>query len=296
MLLPPVRIKDDPDLPGLSYAVLIHGVEVARGEVHPTLLMVIDPAGEAIGMPGEKVKEPTFGLDAVWIDPGLTNEAEGRGYTVIDPESVITTHLTETLKGHLSELLTHGLTQKLIGGLDRDYQKLAAEIANPAPKILLQHVLQALLGERVSIRNLPLIVEAIAEVAPETKNLIFITDHVRARLANQICRALAAEDGYVRVMVMSAAWEAEFANAVSLNGDDKTFTMSPQRVQDFVLAARQEISAFADKDEWPALLVSPEVRSFVRSMLERVSPMTAVISHNEIHRSAALRTVATIGQ
>ena len=294
-LLPPVRIKDDPDLPGMTYAILAHGVEIARGEVRPTLMMVIDPAGAPIDLPGETVKEPTFGLDAVWIEPGLMTGAEARGYTVIDPESVITTHLTEVLKGHLSDLLTHGLTQKLIGGLDRDYQKLAGDIGAPQPKILIQHVLQALLGERVSIRNLPLIVEAIAEITPETRNLTFITDHVRARLANQICRSLAGEDGYLRVMTLSAAWEAEFANALSFSGDDKTFTMSPARVQDFVLAARKEIGRFAEKDEWPAILVSPEVRSFVRSMLERVSPMTAVISHNEIHRSAALRTVATIG-
>ncbi|TGD61887.1 flagellar biosynthesis protein FlhA [Tabrizicola sp. WMC-M-20] len=294
-LLPSVRIRDDAGLPAASYALIVQGVEVGRGEIRPGAVMVIDPAGQSIDLPGEKTKEPTFGLAAVWIDPNRTAEAERRGYTVVDPESVITTHLTEIIKEHLPDLLTYGAVQDLIKGLDRDYQKLAADITNPAPAILLQHVLQNLLAERVSIRNLPQIVEAVAEASGGSRNLTFITDHVRRKLSNQICRALADPSGFVPVLVLSPAWETEFNAAVKVSGDDKSFLMSPQRVQEFVLAARQEIQKFAQKDEWPALMVSPEVRSFVRSMLERVSPMTAVISHSEVHRKAVLRTVSTIG-
>ncbi|TMV66656.1 EscV/YscV/HrcV family type III secretion system export apparatus protein, partial [Thioclava sp. BHET1] len=160
---------------------------------------------------------------------------------------------------------------------------------------LLQHVLQNLLSERVSIRNLPLIVEAVAEASTGSTNLSVITDHVRARLANQICRALTDPSGFVPVLVMSAAWENEFSQAVKINGNERTLLMSPQRVQEFVLDARKLIQQYAARDEWPALMVSPEVRSFVRSMLERVSPMTQVISHNEVHRKTALRTLGTIG-
>jgi flagellar biosynthesis protein FlhA len=101
--------------------------------------------------------------------------------------------------------------------------------------------------------------------------------------------------GFVSVITMSAAWEKEFIEALRINGDERNFVMSPQRVQEFVIDARKEIQTFAERDEWPAILVSPEVRSFVRSMLERVSPMTVVLSHNEIHRKISLRTVATIG-
>jgi len=161
--------------------------------------------------------------------------------------------------------------------------------------VLLQQVLQALLAERISIRNLPLIVEAVAEASPKMQNVSIIADHVRARLANQICHALTDASGFVPVLVMSAAWENEFTEAVRVNGGDRTLLMSPQRVQEFVLDARKLIQQFAARDEWPAIMVSPEVRSFVRSMLERVSPMTQVISHNEIHRKAALRTLGTIG-
>ena len=294
-VLPAVRIKDSADLPANSYAILVQGVEAARGEVRPTAMMVIDPAGAAIDLPGERTKEPTFGLPAVWIDRNRAAEAEKRGHTVVDPESVITTHMTEVIKEHMPELLSYGATQELVKSLDRDYQKLVAEIANPAPMILLQHVLQRLLAERVSIRNLPLVVESVAEAAPSSQNVSAITDHVRARLASQICRALTDPSGFVPVLVMSAAWENEFTDAVKMNGQEKTLLMSPQRVQEFILDARKVIQQFAARDEWPALMVTPEVRGFVRSMLERVSPMTQVISHNEIHRKAALKTLGTIG-
>ena len=293
-ILPSVRIKDDPMLPAQVYALRVHGVEVARGEVHSTRMMVVNPGD--LNMPGVRAKDPTFGLDALWIDPKLAPEAEGQGLTVVDPESVITTHLTEVVKEHMPELMTYGATQTLIEGLDRDYQKLAGEIPGNAPMVLIQHVLQALLQERVSIRNLPMIVEAIAEAKRGTNNVGQITEAVRRRLSNQICKSLVDGSGFISVLSMSAAWEKEFLEALRINGDDRNFVMSPQRVQDFVMDARRQIQAFAERDEWPALLVSPEVRNFVRSMLERVSPMTVVLSHSEVHRKASLRTVATIGQ
>lgn len=294
-VLPAVRIKDNAGLPTNGYAILVQGVEVASGEVRPTAMMILNPSGEPLAIPGEATKEPTFGLSALWIDPARSGEAERQGYTVVDPESVITTHMTEVIKEHMPELLTYGATQELIKKLDRDYQKLVTEITTPQPAVLLQQVLQALLAERVSIRNLPLIVEAVAEVSTRGQNVAMIADHVRARLANQICKALMDPAGFVPVLVMSAEWENEFTEAVRINNGERNLLMSPQRVQEFVMDARRLIQQFAARDEWPAIMVSPEVRSFVRSMLERVSPMTQVISHNEIHRKAALRTLGTIG-
>ncbi|MGR3756829.1 MAG: flagellar biosynthesis protein FlhA [Tranquillimonas sp.] len=294
-VLPSVRIKDDPALPANSYVIHVHGVEAARGDIRPTGMMVINPAEAPIALPGERTKEPTFGLEAVWVDNDTAAEAERHGFTVVDPESVITTHLTEIIKEHMPELLTYGATRELIDGLDRNYQKLVTDLSTPSPAILLQHVLQGLLAERISIRNLPLIVEAVAEIGRTSTNVGRVTEHVRKRLSNQICHALTDPSGFMPVIVMSPAWETEFTEAVRVNGDDRNFLMSPKRVQEFVLQARQEIQQFAQKDEWPALMVSPEVRTFVRSMLERVSPMTQVVAHTEIHRKASLRTVATIG-
>ncbi|SDF35054.1 flagellar biosynthesis protein FlhA [Limimaricola pyoseonensis] len=294
-VLPSVRIKDDPLLGSETYAVTVQGVEAARGEVRATGMMVINPAEAGIDLPGPRGKDPTFGLDVVWVDAQNADRAEAAGCTVVDPESVITTHLTEVIKQHMPELLTYGAVQQLIEGLPREYQKLAGEISGASPAILLQHVLQALLTERISIRNLPLIVEAVAEANRTTSNVTLITEHVRRRLSNQICHALTDGQGFIPVITMSPAWESEFNGAVRMNGEERNFLMSPQRVQEFVLEARKEIQKFAQRDEWPALMVSPEVRGFVRSMLERVSPMTQIISHNEVHRKASLRTVAVIG-
>ena len=293
-VLPSVRIKDEPMLPGQTYAIMVQGVEVARGEIRPNGLMVVNP-GEC-GLSGERGKDPTFGLEALWVDPETGARAEAMGLTVVDPESVIITHLTEVVKEHLPELMTYGATQTLIEGLDREYQKLVSDIPGNAPMVLVQHVLQTLLAERVSVRNLPLIVESIAEAKRTTSSVTQITEAVRRRLSNQICKSLVDDNGFISVISMSPAWEKEFLEALRVNGDERNFVMSPQRVQEFVLQARREIQKFAEQDQWPALLVSPEVRSFVRSMLERVSPMTVVLSHNEIHRKTALRTVATVGQ
>ncbi|WP_412103302.1 flagellar biosynthesis protein FlhA [Salipiger bermudensis] len=293
-VLPSVRIKDEPMLPGQTYAITVQGVEVARGEIRPNGLMVVNP-GEC-GLSGERGKDPTFGLEALWVDAETGARAEAMGLTVVDPESVIITHLTEVVKEHLPELMTYGATQSLIEGLDREYQKLVSDIPGNAPMVLVQHVLQTLLAERVSIRNLPLIVESIAEAKRTTSSVTQITEAVRRRLSNQICKSLVDDNGFISVISMSPAWEKEFLEALRVNGDERNFVMSPQRVQEFVLQARREIQKFAEQDQWPALLVSPEVRSFVRSMLERVSPMTVVLSHNEIHRKTALRTVATVGQ
>lgn len=294
-VIPPVRIKDDATLPAMTYAISIHGVETARGELRPGAMMVIEPTGAEVDIPGERTREPTFGLNAIWVDQSRASEAEARGMTVVDPESVVTTHLTEIIKEHMPELLTYAATQELVQGQTKDYQKLLSEISNNAPMVLMQHVLQALMSERVSIRNLPKIIEAVAEASGTTKNVQVIVEHVRAQLSKQICQGLVDGQGYVSVVTLGQTWETELHNAISKTGDETNFIMSPQRVQEFVLAVRKEIQHFAASDQWPALLVAPDSRPYVRSILERVSPMTQVISHNEVHRKASLKTVATIG-
>ena len=138
--------------------------------------------------------------------------------------------------------------------------------------------------------------EALAEAGPSTKNPVAITEHVRRRLSNQICKALTDENGYIQVITLSSKWDQEFLDSVRVQGDERNLIMSPQRIQEFVLEARRTIQEHAAEDRWPAILVAPEARSFIRNMLERVSPMTQVISHNEIHRNANLRTLATIGK
>jgi flagellar biosynthesis protein FlhA len=270
-------------------------VETARGEVRPMMMMVIDPSGAPIELPGEQTREPTFGLNAVWVDEARASDAELQGLTVVDPESVVTTHLTEVIKEHMPEILTYAATQELIEGQSKEYQKLLNDSSSSSPSVMLQHVLQSLLSERVSIRNLPRIIEAVAEASATTQNIRAVVEHVRTKLAKQICQALADPQGYVPVITLGSDWERELSNSITNTNGEETFLMSPQRVQEFVLAARQEIQKFSSGDHWPALLVSPATRPYVRSIFERVSPMTQVISHNEVHRKASLRTVGNVG-
>lgn len=295
-VLPPVRIKDDAGLPSHEYSVELQGVETARGEVRPLMMMVIDPSGKDITLPGIRTREPTFGLNAVWVDDSRASEAEMQGLTVVDPESVITTHLTEVIKEHMPEILTYAATQKLIDELPKEYQKLLSDCGSSTPPtVVLQHVLQSLLGERVSIRNLPRIIEAVAEAASNTQKIQTIVEYVRGRLAKQICQSLADMSGYVPAIGLSPEWEQEITNAISRTDGEETFLMSPKRVQELVIAIRKEIQKHSESDKWPALLVSPAARPYVRSVLERVSPTTPVIFHNEVHRKASLRTVGTVG-
>lgn len=294
-VLPGVRIRDAVTLASGQYRISVQGVPAASGEVLVGSRLLIDPEETVTSIPGTRVKEPTFGLSALWIDAGRASEAEASGHPVVDPESVIITHLTEVLKEHMPELMTYGAAQELIKTLDKDYQKLVNDISVPSPMILSQNVLQNLLAERVSIRNLPLIAEAMAEGGAVSKNPEAITEHVRRKLSAQICASIEDESGFMPVLVLGQKWESEFAAAVKRQGDDVTCMMSPKRVQDFILQTRVENQKHANDETPPALLVAPDFRPVIRSMLARVCPHMSVISHGEIHRRARLRTVATIG-
>lgn len=294
-ILPQVRIRDASDLAAGEYRISVQDAVVAQDRIVVGSRLLIDPEESARSIPGIRTKDPAFGLPALWIDAARAPEAEAMGLTVVDPESVITTHLTEILTEYMPDLLTYGATQELLKTLSPDYARLVNEISNPAPAVLVRQVLQNLLSERVSIKNLPLIVEALAESAPASKNPALITEHVRRKLAAQICASLENAQGYLPVLVLSPAWEAEFTTAVKVQGDEIACTMSPRRVEDFVLAAQVEIQKFAARDEWPAILVRPDHRPIISSMLMRVSSMNAVISHGELHRKAKLRSLGTIG-
>ncbi len=294
-VLPTVRIRDESSLGANQYRILVHGVEAGKGEVRPTGRMVLIPGERPPGINGTPGKDPTFGLDALWVEEADASIAEERGLTVVDPESVLTTHLTEVVKDHMAELVTFADAKGAMERLDRDYQKLLTDLSIPNPLILLERMLQSLLAERISIRNLPLIVEAMAEATRTTQNERKILEHVRQRLSKQICSVLMDDSGFLPVITISPTWERELLEALTTRGDETNFTMSPKRVQDFLLDARREIQLHAQSNSWPALVVPAELRSYVRSMLERVSPATPVLSHAELHRKAAMRTVGTVG-
>jgi flagellar biosynthesis protein FlhA len=294
-VMPSIRIQDNIQLPATTYVVRVKELEAARGEVRPGMLLVMDPQGGKIGLPGEETIEPTFGLAAMWVPAHLRDEAAARGYTVVDPPTVITTHLTEIVKDHLGDLLSFAETQKLLADLGEDYKKLLGDIV-PARITAsgIQRVLQGLLTERVSIRDLPLIVEAVAEAATHFQSVVPIIEHVRARLARQISNACTGEAGHIPFVGLSPEWEQAFGEALVGQGDERQLAMPPSRLQQFVRALGDALEAHAMRGELPVLVTTPPVRPFVRSVVERFRPATVVLSHNEIHPKAKLRNLGQV--
>ena len=217
-----VRIQDNMQLPANSYAVYIKEVEAGKGDLRPNMLLVMDPRGEEISLPGERTKEPTFGLPALWIDPANREEALFRGYTVVDPPTVITTHLTEVVRDNMSELLSYTETQKLLNELDKGQQNLIAEVVPQQITVAgIQRVLQNLLNERISIRDLPTILEGVAEACAITRNVLMISEHVRARLSRQLSDTAIDDDGVIPMVALSPEWEQEFSESLVGQGDDR---------------------------------------------------------------------------
>jgi flagellar biosynthesis protein FlhA len=234
-------------------------------------------------------------LPALWIDPSNREEALFRGYTVVDPPTVITTHLTEVVRDHMAELLSFTETQKLMAELDKDQQKLVTEIVPSQISIAgIQRVLQNLLNERVSIRDLPTILEGISEACAITRNVLLISEHVRARLARQLSDSSADDNGIIPLVTLSPEWEQEFAESLIGTGEDRQLSMAPSRLQEFIGAIRSNFERFAMQGETPVLLTSPTVRPYVRSIIDRFRPMTVVMSQNEIHPKAKIRTIGQV--
>ncbi|MFM2130546.1 MAG: flagellar biosynthesis protein FlhA, partial [Pseudomonadota bacterium] len=270
-------------------------IEAGRGDIRPNLLLVMDPKGEKIGLPGEETVEPTFGLPAMWIEDALRDEASFRGYTVVDPATVITTHLTEVVKDNMAELLSYAETKKLLDELEADQQKLIADMVPAQISVTgIQRVLQNLLAEGVSIRDLPTILEGISEACSFTRNVSIITEHVRSRLSRQISNAATGGAGYIPLIAMSPEWEQTFIESLVGDGDDRQLSLAPSKLQEFIGLVRKGFERQAMLGENPALLTSPQVRPFVRSIIERFRPMTMVISQNEVHPKAKIKTLGQI--
>jgi flagellar biosynthesis protein FlhA len=294
-VMPAVRILDNMQLGANEYRIRIKEFDSGKGELFPGSFLVMDPKGLPIDLPGTHTSEPAFGLPATWVSGALKEEAAFRGFTVVDPGTVLTTHLTEVLKSHMAELLSYAETKKLLDDLPPDNKKLVEEIIPSQISVTgVQRVLQTLLAERVSIRDLPAILEGIAEAVGHTKNALYITEHVRARLARQLCNANLSPGGYLPLIALSPAWEQAFAESIVGQGEDRQLAMAPSQLQRFIAQVREAFDDAGAKNEVPVLLTSPQIRPFVRSIVERFRPQTVVMSQNEIHASVRLRTLGQV--
>ena len=294
-VLPAVRIQDNLQLAANTYVVTIKEIEAGRGDVRPNMLMCMDPQGQAITLAGESTIEPTFGLPAMWIQEGLREEAHFKGYTVVDAPTVITTHITELIKDNMSDLLNYAETQKLLDELPQEYQKLVADVIPGQVTVgSLQRIIQNLLAERVSVRDLPTILEGVAEATLHTKSIAKITEHVRSRLARQLCDTHADTEGVVVLLTLSPDWEHAFVEALVGDGEDKQLAMPPTQLQDFISAVRDQYDMLVPQGVTPVLLTSPLIRPYVRSVIERFRPQTIVMSQNEVHPKAKIKTVGQV--
>jgi flagellar biosynthesis protein FlhA len=294
-VMPSVRILDNVQLDANTYVIKIKEVDAGTGKIWPNQFMVMDPAGNQVSIPGIHTTEPTFGLPATWVDASLKEEASLKGYTVVDAATVLSTHLTELLKNNMSDLLSYGEVQKLLKELPKEQAELVKDISPSQITVSgIQRVLQLLLAERISIRDLSTILEGIADALSVSRNPTTMVEHVRARLARQICAQNTSHNGYLPLIALSAKWEQAFAESLVGQGDERTLAMQPTKLSEFMTAVRDAFERAAREGESPVLVTSAGIRPYVRSLVERFRAQTTVLSQAEIHPRARLKTVGSV--
>ncbi len=282
-IIPAVRIQDNLKLTSNGYAIKIKDIECGKGEIKPDMLMVMDSKGLPITLEGEVTKEPAFGLDAKWISESLREEALFKNYTVVDPPTVITTHLTEIIKDNITELLNYSETQKLLDEINESHKKLLSDtIPSQISVIGFQRVLQNLLAEGISVRDLPAILEAVAESSKTpSASLTQITEYVRSKLARQISFSHLNNEGFIPLISLSAAWEQVFLE--SLTTEEKQLNISPTKLQEFINALRKVYEEQALQGHLPILLVSNTLRPYMRAVVEKFRPKTVIMAQGELY-------------
>ena len=295
VILPAVRILDNIQLGPNDYVIKIREIDAGSGQLFADQIMVMDPAGGDVRIPGTHTREPTFGLPASWVDRNFHEDAQINGYTIVDPATVLMTHLTEIVKANIAELLSYADVSRLLADMPAGQAKLVEDIVPGQISIVeIQKVLQILLGERVSIRDLGTILEGIAEICGTVRGPAAIAENVRARLARQICAANQSASGELPLIALGPKWEQAFLEAIIGEGEERRLAMAPSKLQEFVRNVREAFEKAADSGEIPVLLTSPHTRPFVRSIVERFRAHTAVLSQSEVHPRMRLKTLASI--
>ncbi|HEY7800994.1 MAG TPA: flagellar biosynthesis protein FlhA [Hyphomonadaceae bacterium] len=294
-VVPQVRIVDNLELGSEEYRILVKEVVAGRGKLRPQFHLAMDSSGNAPSIQGERVQEPVFGLPAVWIDDTQKENAAVQGYTVVDAATVLTTHFTELVKENMAELLTFAAVKQLIEDLPKAQSALVGDITPGQITVSgIQRVLQNLLRERISVRDFSTILEAIAESSSTSTDLLAVTEHVRTRLARQLCNAHLDHQGALPVIALSPNWEQAFAESLIGAGADRQLALEPSRLHQFVSDLRNAFERAAQAGDAPVLLTSGPVRPYVRSLVERFRPQTIVMSQNEIHPKARLRSAGAV--
>ncbi|MBN2402538.1 MAG: flagellar biosynthesis protein FlhA [Spirochaetes bacterium] len=286
LIVPPIRIRDNMELDASLYSILIKGVEVGSGKLQVGKLMAMDPGTVEERIQGDEFVEPVFGLKAIWINTDSRDDAEKKGYTVVDCPTIIATHLTELIKRHADEILGRQEVKQLIDNIKRDYPMVVDELLTEKKMTLgeIQNVLQNLLRERVSIRNMVTILETIASYADRTnRNIGLLTEYVRAALARQICKSHADKDNSISTISLDPEIEDLIASSIHEDPvEGSILSIDPdihRRIMDSVIKA---YNSAKEHGFMPIFLVSPRIRNVTFSLIERELPDSVVLSYNEI--------------
>ena len=295
-VVPDIKLSDSVALPPKSYQVLIHGTVVATQDLRPGEMLVVVGDGPKPDVPAEEVREPAFGMKALWVLDSYTPEVKRAGFETIDGASVLLTHLSEVIRNNLPQFLSYKDMRALLDRLDPEYKRLLDEICpSQISHSGLQAVLKLLLAERVSIRNLHLILEAVAEITPHARRAEQIAEHVRMRVAQQICGDL-AENGVLNVLRLGANWDLSFHQSLKRDakGEVVEFDIDPRLVEQFGTEAAGAIRERQKQVHGFALVTAPDARPYVRMIIERLFPTLPVLSHLEIARGVEIKSLGAI--
>lgn len=295
-VFPEIKLTDDLDVRPKNYQIRIQGALVAAHELRLRHHLVIVGRGAAPDLAGEETVDPAFGMRAMWIPDAMVDEARRQGFTPVDPVSVLLTHVSETLRNNLAQLLTYKDMRAMIERLEPEYRRLVDDmIPNLITNSTLQGVLKLLLAERVSIRNFELILESIAEIAPFARRAEPIVEHVRTRLASQICSDLSV-DGALNILRLGNRWDLFFHEHLKRDakGELIGFDADPTLVEKFSIDGGSAIRERMDRGEVFILLTTPEARPYVRLIIGRLFPSQAVLSHLEIAGGVQIKSLGTI--
>ncbi len=295
-VVPEIKVSDSMDVPAKSYQIKIHGTVVVSQELRLGECLIITGDGPKPDIPGLETREPAFGMKALWVSDAYAAEAKRQNFQIVDTLSILLTHLSEVIRNNLSQLLSYKDMRALLDRLDPEYKKLIDDICPGQISYSgLQAVLKLLLGERVSIRNLHLILEAIAEIVPHVRRSEQVAEHVRVRMSQQICGDL-AENGSLKVLRLGNRWDLAFHQSVKRDakGEVTEFELDPRMVEQFGQEASTAIRERMDAGHSFVLIAAPEVRTYVRMIVERMFATLPVLSHLEIARGLEIKPLGTI--
>ncbi len=295
-VIPEIKLSDSLSIPPKTYQVKIHGTVAASHELRVGDVLVLTGQGRKPDVPGDETREPAFGMPAIWVPRAFEDEVKRAGFSSVDTISIVLTHLSEVVRNNLSQLLSYKDVRILIDGIDPEYKRLVDDIC-PAHISYsgLQTVLKLLLAERVSIRNLPLILEAVAEIAPHARRSEQVAEHVRMRIAQQICGDI-TKGGELKVLRLGNRWDLAFHQSLKRDakGEVIEFDIDPRLIEQFGTETSTAVRERIDQGHEFVLVAAPDARPYVRMIVERLFPTLPVLSHVEIARGVEVKALGTV--